>query len=157
MYCDRCGTRMETGASFCPSCGKPAGTVPLMPVQGRIAGHVRLLGILWLASAALSLIPGFIMLMLFHPGGGLFPPDVPIFVPNLLHFIGLVLLASSVLHLVAGWGLLDRQPWARMLAIILAFFNLFHVPLGTALGIYTLWVLLPVKSEEEYRRFARVA
>jgi len=29
-----------------------------------------------------------------------------------------------------------------------------NVPLGTALGIYTLWVLLPAKSEQEYRELA---
>jgi hypothetical protein len=31
------------------------------------------------------------------------------------------------------------------------------MPFGTALGIYTLWTLLPAKSEEEYRRLARVS
>jgi len=31
------------------------------------------------------------------------------------------------------------------------------MPMGTALGIYTLWVLLPASSEYEYRRMSRVA
>lgn len=156
MFCDRCGTRMAEGAGFCPGCGKPAGPVPLMPVKGRIAGHVRLLGILWLASAAVHLLPGFALMTMFHPGGS-FPPDAPAFLPGFLHSIGLVFLAGAVASLLAGWGLLDRQPWARTLAIVLACFNLLHVPFGTALGVYTLWVLLPASSEEEYRRFARVA
>jgi hypothetical protein len=158
MFCDRCGVRLNDAQQYCPSCGKPVGTIPLMPVQGRIAGHVRLLGILWLASAAVHLIPGFVMITLFgNHGRGIFPPDVPFFVPGMLHFIGILFLAGAVLNLLAGWGLLDRQPWARTLAIVLACFNLLHMPFGTALGIYTLWVLLPAKSEEEYRRFARVA
>lgn len=158
MYCDACGTKLTAGQSFCPNCGKAVGVVPMMPPRGRIAGHVRLLGILWLANAAIHLIPGMILLTFFHPGGGLFfPPDVPHFVPGLLHMIGVLFLAGAVLNLLAGWGLLDRQPWARMLAIVLAFFNLLHAPLGTALGIYTLWVLLPAKSEQEYREFARAA
>jgi hypothetical protein len=29
---------------------------------------------------------------------------------------------------------------------------LFSVPIGTALGVYTLWVLLPAESEREYAR-----
>ena len=49
MFCDRCGTRLSDPANFCPTCGKTARTTPLMPVQSRIAGHVRLLGIFWLA------------------------------------------------------------------------------------------------------------
>ncbi len=157
MFCDACGTRLSDSQRFCPSCGKAAGTVPLMPVKGRIAGHVRLLGILWLASAAIHLIPGLFLLSFFRPRVGLLPPDVPHFVFGLLHMVGVFLLGMAVLSLLAGWGLLERQPWARTLGIVLACFSLIKVPFGTALGIYTLWVLLPASSEEEYRQIARAA
>jgi hypothetical protein len=157
MFCDRCGTRLAESQRFCPSCGKTAGGVPLMPVKSRIAGHVRLLGILWLASSAIHLIPGLFLMAFFGNHGGILPPDAPPFVSSLLHTIGLVLIAFAVLGLMAGWGLLERQPWARTLAIVLGCFQLLHVPFGTALGIYTMWVLLPASSEEEYRRMARVA
>jgi len=30
---------------------------------------------------------------------------------------------------------------------------LINAPFGTALGIYTLWVLLPAQSEEEYEKY----
>ena len=156
MFCDRCGTQLSEGQGFCPSCGKAAGT-PLMPVRGRIAGHIRLLGILWLASAAIHLIPGLFMVTFFHPGGGILPVDVPPFLPGLLSMIGVFILGAAVLSLAAGWGLLERQPWARTLTIVLACVHMLNVPFGTALGIYTLWVLLPASSEEEYRRLARVA
>jgi hypothetical protein len=157
MFCDRCGARISEAQRFCPSCGKAAGTVPLMPQQTRIAGHVRLLGILWLASSAIHLIPGLFLINFFHPGNGILPPDVPPFLPGLIQSIGLFLMGGAVLGLIAGWGLLERQPWARTLAIVLACFSLLNAPLGTALGVYTLWALLPAKSEEEYNRLARVA
>jgi hypothetical protein len=128
-----------------------------MPQEARIAGHVRLLGILWLASSAIHLIPGLFVFNFFGPGRGLLPPDVPPFLPGLLQMIGLFLMGGAVLGLIAGWGLLERQPWARTLSIVLACFSLLSAPFGTALGIYTLWALLPAKSEEEYRRLARVA
>jgi len=39
---------------------------------------------------------------------------------------------------------------------VLAFPSLlFNVPFGTALGIYTLWVLLPAESDVEYEKEAR--
>jgi hypothetical protein len=157
MFCDTCGTRLSDNQRFCPSCGKPAGTVPMMPVRGRIAGHVRLLGILWLASAAIHLIPGFFLIAFFQPGSGLLPPDAPPFLHGLLHMVGIFLLGSAVLSILTGWGLLERQPWARTLAIVLGCLSLIKVPFGTALGIYTMWVLLPAASEEEYRQLARVA
>lgn len=130
----------------------------MMPVQGRIAGHIRLLGIFWLALSVFRLIPGLFLLVFFNRNfWGLFPPDMPRFVFGLVHVVGLLMLAGAVIGIIAGWGLLERQPWARMLTIVLGFFNLLDMPLGTALGIYTLWVLLPARSEEEYRRISRVA
>jgi hypothetical protein len=157
MFCDRCGTRLEPSQSYCPSCGKPVGTVPLMPVQSRVAGHVRLLGILWLAISAFRLIPGLFLLTMFRHGHSFMPPDVPYFVFGMMRMIGGLLLAGAVLGLVTAWGLLERQPWARMLAIVLGCFSLMDMPFGTALGIYTLWVLLPARSEEEYRQMSKVA
>ena len=51
----------------------------------------------------------------------------------------------------------DKSSSAADLAIVLACFSLIKIPFGTALGIYTLWVLLPASSEEEYRQIARAA
>lgn len=158
MFCDRCGTRLHESARFCPSCGKTLGTVPLMPVQSRISGHVRLLGIFWLAISAFRLIPGLLLIAMFRHGTMAFlPRDVPFFVHGLVRMAGGLLLAGAVLGIMAGWGLLERQPWARMMAIILGCFNLIDMPFGTALGVYTLWTLLPAKSEEEYRQISRAA
>ena len=158
MFCDRCGNRLENGQRFCASCGKAAGAVPWMPVQNRISGHIRLLGIFWIALSAFRLVPGLALTALFRYGAfGWMPPDVPLFVPGLLRSIGGMLLAGALIGVVAGWGLLERRPWARMLAIVLGCFNLVDMPFGTALGIYTMWVLLPAKSEEEYRQIARAA
>ena len=56
MFCDRCGSQLLESNRFCPTCGKPVvGNMPLMPVQSRIAGHIRMLGILWLACRVCSL------------------------------------------------------------------------------------------------------
>jgi hypothetical protein len=71
-----------------------------------------------------------------------------------LSVIALVIAAKAAVGFLTGWGLLHREPWARMLTIVLAFLALFHVPFGTALGIYTLWVLLPAESDAEYREQA---
>jgi len=120
MFCDRCGTRLSDPANLCPTCGKAAGVTPLMPVNSRIAGHVRLLGILWLALSAFHVIPGLILLSLFGHGMWFQPLAVPAFVHGILTIVGWTLLAGSILGLVTGWGLLLREPWARTLAIVMA-------------------------------------
>jgi hypothetical protein len=156
MFCDRCGTQLEQNQRFCPSCGKPLGAVPAALPANRVQGHIRLLGILWLVSSAIHMLPGLFLLTFFRRGMVL-PPDVPLFVTHLLQLVGFAVLAGSVLGIMAGWGLLERQPWARMLAIVLGVLHLLNLPFGTALGIYTLWVLLPAESEAEYAHMSGIA
>jgi hypothetical protein len=52
---------------------------------------------------------------------------------------------------------MKHQPWARIAAIVLGVLALFHPPFGTALGIYTLWVLLSGDAGTEYDRMASAA
>jgi hypothetical protein len=44
-----------------------------------------------------------------------------------------------------------------MLTIVLSFLALLNIPFGTALGIFSLWVLLPGQSEREYEQATRGA
>ena len=158
MFCDRCGTQLAESQRFCPGCGKAPGTIPMMPAQNRTAGHIRMLGILWLALSVFRLIPALFLMTIFRAGPwGFFPPGMPPFVHGIIHSVGILLLAGSAIGIIVGWGLLERQPWARTLAIAIGFLNLLDMPFGTGLGIYTLWVLLPARSEEEYRQIARAA
>jgi hypothetical protein len=154
MYCVQCGATLQPEQSFCAACGKRTGSVPLMPVQSRLAGHMRLLAIFWFALSAFRMIPGLIILTIFGAGAPFLPADVPAFVPGLVTTVGYLFIGGAALGLIVGWGLLDRQPWARMLAIVMGAFSLVDVPFGTALGIYTLWVLLPAQSEEEFRQIS---
>ena len=68
---------------------------------------------------------------------------------------GVVLAMFGVVHLVLAYGLFERETWARMLGLAMGFLALLRFPLGTALGIYTLWVLLPEESGAEYDWLAR--
>jgi len=72
-----------------------------------------------------------------------------------LFSLGIFLAFFGVLHLLLAWGLFEREPWARMLGIVIGFLALLRFPLGTTLGIYTLWVLLPEGSSREYDRLAQ--
>jgi hypothetical protein len=50
---------------------------------------------------------------------------------------------------------MERRPWARTMAIVVGIIALLNPILGTVLGIYTLWVLLPAAAEAEYGRITR--
>ena len=63
-------------------------------------------------------------------------------------FISAVFLVIGIPNLIAGMALQRNKGWARILAIVLAVLALPSFPLGTAAGIYTLWVLTHKETEE---------
>ncbi len=61
-------------------------------------------------------------------------------------------LLISLPALLAGYGLLNFRPWARIVGLVFGALALLHVPFGTALGVYTFWVLLQPGTEALFRR-----
>ncbi len=159
MFCDGCGAALQPEQAFCSKCGKQIlGTIAPAPFPGRVERHLHLLAILWLAFSAFNTLGGLILLVL---GNVVFPhlhemPNVPSDVPAgfltaLFSTLGIIVLAKAAFGFLAGWGLLQREEWARTVTLILAFIALFlNVPIGTAMGVYTMWVLLPAQSQKEY-------
>jgi len=153
MYCVQCGTASQAGQSFCAGCGRAAA----IQIQSRLAVHLRPLAILWLVVSAIRMIPGLFLVTLFSTVAGFLPAEVPGFVLWILQVVGFFWVAIAGIGVVAGWGLLERRPWARMLTIVLGCFGLLEVPFGSALGVYTLWVLLPAEAEAEFRQMSLTA
>ncbi len=81
-------------------------------------------------------------------GGGLISGDqTAIRITSIVALaIGGFVVLVSIPGILAGIGLLGFKPWARILAIILALLDLPGFPVGTVLGIYSLWVLLDSES-----------
>ena len=125
----------------------------------RVARHISALGLLWIIFSGLRLIPGLALMGLGHMHFPFMfmpiPGSVRLFLAPFLGMIGLLLSGFGIAGLIAGGGLMAHSPWARMLAIILGCISLIHFPFGTALGIYTLWVLVPEGADTEYRSLAR--
>jgi hypothetical protein len=114
--------------------------------------HTKILGWLYIVLGVLGiLVAGFIILILV--GSGLISGDRTAISVLLIvaAFIGGFLALVSLPGVIAGAGLLSYRPWARILALVLGILNLPGFPLGTILGVYTLYVLL---DDETAQRFA---
>ncbi len=163
MFCDQCGAQLQSGEPRCGRCGKTVlGLIELR--RSRVRDHVRMVGILWMAYSSLYVVAGVGVMVAaqiffsgrFHIQGGP-PPDVTVWLRPLVTCVGWLILALAATGFFTGWGLLQREQWARTVALIVGFLALLRIPLGTALGIYTLWVLLPSQSDEEYKALAQAA
>jgi hypothetical protein len=162
MFCDACGNAVQAGQGFCSKCGKQivGGASFAQPRPGRVQGHVRLLALFWLAFSAFNTVGAIILYivantLLAHAGSFGNPEAPTFFLRPLLSVVAILLLAKAALGFIAGWGLLQHEAWARILALVLGFISLFtNIPFGTALGIYTMWVLLSSDSEREYESLA---
>jgi len=111
--------------------------------------QVNILGWVRIAYAAIGLLIGGLVFLLVV-GGGLISGD-----PEAIRITGLVgtviagfLAVLSLPGIIGGIGLLKRWSWARYLVLILALFDLFMIPIGTLLGIYSFWVLLQDETEK---------
>lgn len=163
MFCDQCGGQLQPGQQRCVSCGKPV-VGPMKYRRNRVQEHVRLLGMLWMAYSALTVVGGVVLVVVAQtlfgrvthlPNGP--GPEVTNWLRPFLTFIAGVILVKGVAGFFAGWGLLQRESWARVVALVVGFISLFNIPLGTALGIYTLWVLLPAQSDDDYQSLSVAA
>jgi len=184
MHCAHCGTPVMPGQRFCSKCGQPiVGATPPAPAAApapppppavqtsvptasfgfarpsRVARHLSALGLLWIIYSGLHVIPGLALIGIGHMHFPFMFAPIPtpmrLFLAPFLGGIGVLIAGVSIAGLIAGIGLMAHSPWARMLTIVVGCISLIHFPLGTALGIYTLWVLVPQCADAEYRSLAR--
>jgi hypothetical protein len=107
-----------------------------------------------------GVLAGLFVLAIFGVGGAVVgaaaqnDPDAMVAAP-ILGVIGIALflfiVLASVPGIAAGIGMLKFRPWSRILAIVVSALNILNVPLGTALGVYSLWVLLNNEVEALFR------
>lgn len=144
-------------------------------MPSRVARHRRRLGILWMVYAIFPLFFGIWMLYatVILPRGQVSHWEEGIevhataFENALPAVVSALVLVWGIVSLMAGWGLLERTSWGRILAVVVGIFSLFSIVFGvvtimftilslfsiffgTALGIYTLWVLMSRNAKRQY-------
>jgi HD-like signal output (HDOD) protein len=113
--------------------------------------HFKVLGLIFIAA-------GFM-------GGLLTALFTTMFMPVIAELMGakqtqfsMILLLAYAVYLtsvVTGIGLLLRKSWARPLSICLSILFILNVPVGTALGIYGLWVMFQTKAPLAWDDYAQ--
>ena len=111
--------------------------------------NVKILGWLYIVLGILGVLGGVLALFILLGTGLLIGEREAI---NVMTIVGVAVAALITLvslpGIAVGIGLLKFKQWARVLALVLAFLNLFAFPLGTVLAIYTFVSLLGPESEQ---------
>lgn len=182
MVCQACGTPVVESVHFCSKCGaqvvatqpvyaqppaQPMYAPPMPMYVSRVQRNLQTLGIMWCILGVYRVVTGLIGIIFLRAftthnfgddawifGGRFHGPLPPMWIGGLWPLIAVATVFAAALALAAGFGLLNRRPWGRIVAIIAAILALLKFPFGTALGIYTLWVLAPGASGLEYDAIA---
>ncbi|MBS1508842.1 MAG: hypothetical protein JSS79_19550 [Bacteroidetes bacterium] len=111
-------------------------------------GHKKVLGILYVVSAMLTIL-GMVILKSILAFVFSFALDeanesdrrVIEMVLSLVQFLPyFIILFFSLPTLIAGIGLLTHQSWAPVMALIMGCLKIFSFPIGTAIGVYAIWI-----------------
>jgi len=126
--------------------------------------HLNVVAILNIVYRSLVIVWAFVLLALVAwfddligelvQWGSINPNEVPMgvfdIVPLILVPIAGLMAIVSVAGILGAVGVLKKKEWGRILLLIVSFFNLLRIPLGTILGGYSIWVLL---NDETIRIF----
>jgi hypothetical protein len=118
--------------------------------------HVRVVAFLHIFFGTLTLLSAVVVFLSFGLAGGLAFINGE---PGAAGILGIICMGVcgllSVLalpDLIGGWALLTGRSWGKTLVLVLGVLHLFNIPIGTALGIYTLWALLRMEDEIPYKQ-----
>ncbi len=105
--------------------------------------HVPIVGWLLIVGHVIFLVAaGFVFLLLTSIGVAVRDVEASSILFIVATAVAALLGLLAIPGLVAGFGLLARKNWARILAIVVAILGLLNFPLGTLIGLYAIWVLL---------------
>jgi hypothetical protein len=112
--------------------------------ESRMKKHVTIVGALQIGFSSLWLILAVVLFFIFNfARSQVGDDDTALRVLGFLSislplFIGVI----SLLGLISGIALLSYKGWGRIITIIVSALGCFNIPIGTLVGVYSIWVLM---------------
>jgi hypothetical protein len=115
-----------------------------MEEVSKMKKHVTVVGALQIGFSTLWLIAAIVLLIVFNFAKGFVENDeVAVRVLGFLSYILPAFIGTiALLGLIGGIALLSYRSWARVLVIIVSALGCLNIPIGTLVGVYTIWVLM---------------
>ncbi len=105
--------------------------------------HLTVVALINITFGIILLCVGILLFTLIVGGGMLSRDTEAIFITSLIGTgFGLFFTLLSLPQIFGGIGLLNKKNWARMVILIVSIIGLINIPVGTAIGVYSIWVLM---------------
>lgn len=112
-------------------------------------GHVRTVASLHIALSILGfLLSIFIYSVLNLIGNFVDEKEAQVVLSIVANGLAIFLFVLSIPGLIGGIGLFKFKEWARILVLIVSALKLLNFPIGTAVGVYSIWVLVQKETTE---------
>lgn len=112
--------------------------------------HVTFVGAIHIGFGILGLLGALTVFIIFNFAQGFV--DAEPLAGEILNFLGgtisLLIMFFASLGIIGGIGLFSYKPWARILVMIVSAVNCLNIPIGTAKGVYSIWVLMQKETME---------
>jgi len=105
--------------------------------------HVNVVAALHIGLSIFGIVIAIIIgIVLGLVGGFIDDPVASRIIPIVATVAIWAVIIFSIPGIIAGIGLFRKKEWARILTLILSVIKLMNVPIGTAVGAYSIWVLI---------------
>jgi hypothetical protein len=109
--------------------------------------HLKTVAIIQIVRSSLWLILAILVVVGLTIALGVVNDDVAHKVLSIvLATFPVVLGVLGTLGLVGGIGLLTLKPWGRIITLIISGMGCLVIPIGTLIGVYSIWVLMQDES-----------
>jgi len=115
--------------------------------------HVNVVAALQIGFSILGvIIAGILFAILQYVGDIVDDHEAELVLTIVANVIMVTFVVLALPGIIAGIGLFKKKEWARILTLILSVLDLINFPIGTAVGIYSIWALSQTETVELFKK-----
>lgn len=105
--------------------------------------HINIVAALQIGLSIFNLLVALVIFTVLKVVGGFVDEQNANTILSLIaDFLAFLFIIISIPGIIAGLGLYKRKEWARILSLVLSIIEVFSFPVGTAIGVYSIWALV---------------
>ncbi|GBD88431.1 hypothetical protein BMS3Abin03_02367 [bacterium BMS3Abin03] len=114
-----------------------------IPVENKMEKHLTVVAALQVGFSLLGILAAIIVYTVLRSVVGFVEePEGEKVLMLVATWVPLFLIIVSIPGLIGGIGLFMKQRWARILVLVISVLDLLNIPVGTAVAVYSIWVLV---------------